>query len=183
MTFAAVAVTALSISCADAADSGLYIGAGYGQAYVQDKPDNPAAPGTIDFSSNSGASQVFIGYRLRAIPLVDFAAEAGYSDFGKASETVQGQNVQYKLRGEQVSGLAILPLGPLDFYGKVGAMYWTSDKDIGETTSSKTGTNAFYGAGMGFKVWKLGVRAEYDYYDVPNIDRVQSYSASVLFFF
>jgi hypothetical protein len=183
MTLAAVALTAMTISGAGAADSGLYIGAGAGQANIKDKPDNPSAPGTIDFSSNSTAYQMFVGYRLTAIPLLDFAAEAGYTDFGSPSKTVQGQNVQYKLRGEQVSGLAILPLGPLDFYGKVGAMYWTSDKNIGGTSSSKTGTNGFYGAGLGFKVWKLGVRAEYDYYNVPNIDRVQSYSVSALFFF
>jgi len=183
VTLAAAMLTVLSIASANASESGVYIGASAGQSGIKDQTDNPSGAGTVSLDATDTAYKGFVGYRFAWLPIIDLAVEASYNDFGKPSQTSAGQNLNYTLRGETAAGLLILPLGPLDLYGKAGALYWTVDKNIGGTSSSKTGTNPFYGAGIGFRVWKLGVRAEYEYYDVPNLDRVQMYSAGVLFQF
>ena len=183
ISLAAAPLSVLSISCASAADSGFYIGAGVGQTSIKDDAPNPNGSGTIAFDGNSTAYKGFAGYRLTALPLLDLAAEAGYIYFGNPSRSIQGQNVQYKLQGATAAGLLILPFGPVDFFGKAGALYSTLDKSIGGTSSSKTGTNAFYGAGVGFRVWKVGIRAEYEYFEVSNINRAQMYSVSGVFQF
>jgi len=54
------------------ADSGFYIGAGAGDATVKD----------TDFDASDTAYKIFGGYNIGFIPLVDFAVEASYVDFG-----------------------------------------------------------------------------------------------------
>jgi hypothetical protein len=166
----------LWISEAGAA-SGLYLGAGLGQATIKDDT------GSGNFNSSDAAYKVFAGYRFNLIPIIDLAAEVGYNDFGKPSQDVGGQNVQFKLHGPDAAGLLIFPLGPLDLYGKVGVLAWSVDASAGGTSSSKTGSDPFYGIGIGFQIWKIGIRAEYERYKVKDVDQVQMYSLNALFQF
>jgi hypothetical protein len=77
----------------------------------------------------------------------------------------------------------IFPLGPVDLYGKAGVIEWKSDRSVAGTTSSSSGTDAFYGAGIGFYVWKIGFRAEYERFQIKDVDRVDMVSLSALFQF
>ena len=176
ITLAVVLLGVFSTPRADAA-SGLYLGAGLGRSTIKDDT------GSGEFDTSDAAYKAFVGYRFNMIPIIDLAAEAGYTDFGKPSQSVGGQNVQFKLHGATAAGLLIFPLGPFDFYGKAGVMSWSFDASAAGTSSSKTGTDPFYGAGVGFYFWKIGIRAEYEQYKIKDVDRVQMYSLSALFQF
>ena len=120
MTLAAALLSSFSVSHADAA-GGLYVGAGVGQATI--KADTSSG----NFDASDAAYKAFVGYRFNLTPpIIDLAAEAGYTDFGKPSESVGGQNLQFKLHGWDAAGSLIFPLGPLDFYGKVGVLSWSA---------------------------------------------------------
>jgi hypothetical protein len=172
-----VAASLLSIFAPRAgAAEGLYIGAGIGQAGIKDNIN------TETFDANDAAYKAFIGWRFK-VPIVDLAIEGAYTDFGKPSQTLGSQRVETKLHGPSLAGLAILPLGPIDLYGKLGALNWSSDTTIGGSTSSKSGTDSFYGVGVGFYIWKLGFRAEYERFQIKDTDRVDLFSLSALFQF
>ena len=96
--------------------------------------------------------------------------------------TQQNHNIQYAARAGSVAGLVILPLGPVDLFGKGGAMYLTLDKNIDGSPSSRgSGSNAFYGAGIGVRIGRsMALRAEYEYVDAANLSRMQMYSASFI---
>src|SRR5215831_2155213 len=158
------------------AASGLYLGAGLGHSSV--KTDTGA--GTIDATDT--AYKAFVGYRFNMIPIIDLAVEAGYTDFGKPSQTIANQNVEFKLHGPNAAGLLIFPLGPFDLYGKVGMLHWTADVS-GANGSSTSGTDPYYGLGAAFYFWKIGVRAEAEQYKIKDTDRVLLYSVSALFQF
>jgi len=158
---------------ANAAD-GLYLGAGVGQSTVKD--DSTGG----NFDSTATGYKAFAGYRFNKIPIVDLAAEAGYVDFGKPSQDIAGQRVDFKLHGGYLAGLLILPLGPFDIYGKGGALSWKSESNAGATNASRSGTDAFYGVGAAFYFWKMGVRAEYERYQIKEVDRVDMLSVSAL---
>jgi len=49
--------------------------------------------------------------------------------------------------------------------------------------ASRRGTDAFYGAGIGFSLWILAFRAEYERFQIKDVDRVQMLSLNVLFQF
>jgi len=178
LAVAAASASALWLSPAMAADSGFYIGAGAGQAQIKDETANPNGAGTVNFDARDTSYKAFGGYRLKAIPILDFAGEAGYIYFGKPSRTILGQNVEYKAQGATAAGLVIFPLGPVDFFGKGGVMYSSIDKNVGGTATSKTGSGALYGAGVGVRLGMFGIRFEYEYFDVSSLNRLQMYSVS-----
>jgi outer membrane immunogenic protein len=175
-TLAAALLGSASLSQVHAAD-GLYIGAGIGVATVKDEVNT----GTLD--SDDTSYKAFVGWRFDVIPLIDLAVEAAYTDFGRPSQTLAGQNVQFKLTGASLAGLLIFPLGPLDLYGKAGLMSWRSERSEGASSSSGSGSDPFYGAGVGFYIWKIGIRAEYERFQVKDVDRVDMVSVSALFQF
>src|SRR3954464_5189160 len=138
-----VAGALLSLFVSQLHAEGLYLGAAIGQAGIKDNIN------TETFDSNDAAYKAFVGWRFK-VPIVDLAVEGAYIDFGKPSQTVGAQRVDTRLHGPSVAGLAILPLGPIDLYGKLGALSWISDTTIAGSTSSKSGTDTFYGLGVGF---------------------------------
>ena len=161
---------------ARAAD-GLYLGAGVGQSSVKDDT------GSGTFDSTATGYKAFLGYRFNKIPIIDLAAEAGYVDFGKPSQTVGAQNAEFKLHGGYLAGLLIFPIGPFDIYGKGGALSWKTESTISSINNSRSGTDGFYGVGAAFYFWKIGLRAEWERYQIKEIDRVDMLSFSALFQF
>ena len=52
---------ALSISSADAAEAGFYVGIGAGQGTIRDNPNNPNGMGTLDFDAEDMSYKLFAG--------------------------------------------------------------------------------------------------------------------------
>ena len=141
------------------ADSGFYIGAGVGDASVKD----------TDFDASDSAYKLFGGYNIGFIPLVDFAVEASYVDFGNPSTSAGNVEVT----GLNAFGLAGLSFGPFGVFAKAGALRWDSDATFGATSSSDSGTDPAYGVGARFAIGSFAVRAEYEVYDLDaDLDMV-----------
>jgi hypothetical protein len=171
-----VAAAVLSFFVPSLHAEGLYLGAAIGQAGIKDNIN------TETFDVNDAAYKAFVGWRFK-VPVVNLAVEGAYTDFGKPSQTVGAQRVETKLHGPSVAGLVILPLGPFDLYGKGGAINWSADTTIGGAMTSKSGTDAFYGVGAGLNLGPFGLRAEYERFQIKDIDRVDLFSLSALFQF
>lgn len=161
---------------ADAA-GGLYLGGGVGAAAVKEDTSG----GTLD--AGDAGYKAFIGYRFDQVPIVDLALEGGYTDFGGPSKTIAGQEAKFKLHGAYAAGLLILPLGPIDVYGKGGVYDWKSELSFGGSATSRSGNDPFYGVGAAFYFWKMGIRAEYERYQIKDVDRVEMFSINALFQF
>ena len=141
------------------ADSGFYIGAGVGDASVKD----------TDFDASDSAYKLFGGYNIGFIPLVDFAVEASYVDFGKPS-TSSGR---VEVTGLNAFGLAGLSFGPFGIFAKAGALSWNSDSTFNNVSSSDSGSDPAYGVGARFAIGSFSVRAEYEVYDLDaDLDMV-----------
>jgi len=141
------------------ADSGFYIGAGVGDASVKD----------TNFDASDSAYKIFGGYNIGFIPLVDFAVEASYVDFGKPSTSTDSVEVT----GLNAFGLAGLSFGPFGIFAKAGAISWDSDSTFGSTSTSDSGTDPAYGVGARFAIGSFSVRAEYEAYDLKaDVDMV-----------
>jgi hypothetical protein len=162
------------------AESGFYLGAGAGQSQWT---DDPAQTSGQEVSESSTSYRGFAGYRLGIIPFLDFAAEIGYADLGKAEGTVGGTNAQYKAQGADASVLVIVPITLFDFYGRLGAMRVDLDKTFNGQTTSSSSTSGMYGLGVGFRFWKIGVRAEYDRIDIKDVKTLDVGMVSAYFQF
>jgi len=138
------------------AESGLYIGVGVGDASVKDS----------NFDASDSAYKVFGGYNIGFIPLVDFAVEASYVDFGKPSTSAGSIDVS----GYNAFGLAGLSFGPFGIFAKAGMLSWDSDATFGASSTSESGSDPAYGLGARLAIGSFSVRAEYEVYDLDDAD-------------
>ena len=158
----AVALFALPALPAVAADNGFYLGASVGQANlkIDDLSDGIS---TADFDADDTAFKLIAGMR----PLDWLGIEAAYVNFGEPEDTVLGQKL--KADGDGISAFAVgfLPTGPVDLFAKVGLISW--DSKIGGTFDDD-GTDLAYGVGAQFRVLGLSIRAEYEKFDLSDVD-------------
>ena len=147
-------------------DSGFFIGVGAGEAGFEVKDS--------DFDESDTAYKVFGGYNIGFIPLVDFAVEAAYVDFGSPS----AGNVSVDSSSLNAFGLAGLSFGPFGIFAKAGVSNW--DTEAGSVSDS--GTDPAYGLGARFAIGSFAVRAEYELYDFDKAD-VEMISVSGIYTF
>ena len=62
--------------------------------------------------------------------------------------------------------MAGLDLGPVGLFAKVGQVWWDSRAHFARGALNDTGTGMAYGIGARFQVGSLGLRAEYEYFDI-----------------
>ena len=63
------------------------------------------------------------------------------------------------------------------------ARYWKLDRTSAGITRTSSGNDPFYGAGIGFHIWKLAFRTEYERFEIEDFDRVEMISLHALFQF
>jgi len=161
-----------------AAGSGFYLGAGIGQTNFERDLSN-----SEDFDESDTSYRVFGGYRLGILPLLDLAGEVGYRDAGNPSQDIGGESFDVEMSGADLTALVILPVGPIDLYIKGGGLWYDLDKSFAGLDKSDEYFGALYGAGIGARIWKLGVRAEYEIADIEGIDDSSMYWLGIYYTF
>lgn len=157
-----------------AADNGIYIGGSVGQANVE--VDNIPELSSEDFKGDDTGYKFIVGIR----PLDWLAVEANYVDFGSPKDTVAGTQVKASGDGITASVLGFLPIGPVDLFARAGLISWDTDL---EGRPSTDGTDLAYGVGAQFRVWSISVRAEYEKFDVDDLDDLSMFSIGATFTF
>jgi OOP family OmpA-OmpF porin len=178
-------------SAAQAAEPGLYVGAGLGNAGIEVDGNDPdiGDVSDFDFDDSDTGYKLFAGFRF-----VDwFGVEAGWHDFGEPedSQDVLGVPVEteFETDGFDATLVGYLPVGDrFDFFAKVGMFHW----DVNARTESgglaerfeDDGDDLTYGIGaQGFLLGRLGLRAEYQVFDIDGVDDAWFLSGSLLFRF
>jgi len=158
----AAALLTLPVLPAVAADNGFYLGGSVGQANLK-IDDLTNGISTADFDADDTAFKLIAGIR----PLDWLGVEAAYVNFGEPEDTVLGQKL--KADGDGISAFAVgfLPTGPVDLFAKLGLISWDS-KISGSFDDD--GTDLAYGVGAQFRVLGLSIRAEYEKFDISDVD-------------
>jgi hypothetical protein len=154
-----VATLCLASFPAIATDNGIYLGGSVGQSSLQ----------VDDFSYDADAT----GYKLIAgWRFLDWlAVEGNYIDFGSGDDSVSGAEIESEADGVSLSAVGFLPIGPVDLFARVGAVDWSADlSSPGIGSASDDGTDLTYGVGAQFRVWSLSIRAEYEIFDIEDVD-------------
>ncbi len=166
------------------ADLGPYIGAGYVRAQV----NNVFGTTNYGFKIDDNAWKAILGFRF--IPF--FAAEANYVDLGHQSAGLLGGGGQTPYgsahaRAFDLFGVGLLPLGPIDLFGKAGGARWRLSRSLNQndylTRLDRNGTSFAWGAGAQAHFGPLGLRLEYEHFQMPTTDGARLYSADVTFTF
>ena len=176
INFLAIATALFIFVTTPAFAGGVYLGGGLGNAYVEDSSGNPSGN---SFDESSTAYRLFGGYRFDALPLISLSGELGYRDLGNPSTG----GLEYGLSGFDYSALAGIGLGPVEVYARVGAVQYDLEKTASGVKTEFDGTAPLYGIGASFKLFGLGVRAEYETMDIDELEKSDSIWVSVFYEF
>lgn len=150
-------------------DTGFYLGGSVGSANSDVAYTDPGS-GYVSYDDDDSAYKVFLGYNFGVIPLINLAIEGSYVDFGTAQGTVSGSRVETTVDGWNAFGLLGVNLGPASLFAKVGAMSWESDSVSLTSTLNASGTDPAYGVGAQLQFGSLGIRAEYEVFDLETVN-------------
>lgn len=165
------------------AESGFYIGGSVGNASVEASDSSFNTDADLTFDESDSGYKLLAGFNFGIIPLINLAVEGGYVDFGAPEGSVGGQQLTYEVTGLNAFGLGGVNLGPVMFFAKVGLISWDADSTFGTTSGSDSGTDAAYGLGAQFQLLSIGIRAEYERYDVSELESLDLVSLGVTYTF
>jgi hypothetical protein len=168
----AVFVLLATVPAVAYADSGVYIGASFGNATLDTGIEIPDFVG--DFDEDDSAYKVLLGYRFD-LPSVFVAVEGGYVDLGQPKLTVATETLEIDPTGVHLSAIAGVEAGPAELYLKAGYIAWDADltftDDLGNSaTLTEDGSDMGYGLGIAFGVGPVTVRGEFEKYDIEDAD-------------
>lgn len=156
---------------AGAADNGFYLGAAIGQANVE------IDRGLTRIDDNDTGYKAIVGFR----PLDWLAVEANYINFGEPEDN----NQRSETDGISAFVVGFLPIGPIDLFVKGGGINYDTSvavKGVGKIYK-QDGTEFAYGVGAQFRLLSLSVRAEYERFDVDNVDDLNMFSIGLTYTF
>lgn len=162
--------------CVPGALASAYVGAAAGQGTTELDPGVGES-----FSASDTSYKMFGGYRV----IKWFAVEADYRDLGSQTDTYPGGSVTLDTKSFDLFAVGVVPIGKsFEVFGKAGYSLWDADisASVGGAVSDD-GNDLAYGVGAGYSFGKIGVRLEYEMFDLPEVDTVSMASIGVDFRF
>ena len=155
---------------AQAADNGIYLGAGYVQSeYGFDDP------GDVDFDDEDGGYKAIVGWR----PIDNFGVEVNYIDHGDATVG------DARIGAETISGFAVgyVALPVVDLFAKAGATSWKVDARSDGISVDEDDLDFAWGVGIQARIWSIGARLEYEQFPIVDDEKLDTISLSFTYTF
>lgn len=165
------------LSTASYAESGLYLGGSIGSTKIGVEPVDDFDP-DFSLSDNDQGYKLFAGLKFSIL-----AVEAGYVDFGKIDISGSDHVCSAGVSGFNAFGVLALGAGPVDLFAKAGGFVWEADYEGIEAKLNDDGFDPVVGVGASFSFGSLGIRAEYEYYDIEGFDDLSMVSVGLSYFF
>lgn len=160
----------LCLAASQAFANGFYIGGSVGHAKV----GLSSADRNISVSDNDIGYKIFGGFKFTML-----AVEGGYVNFGR----MDGDASEVKVSGLSAFGMLSTGLGPVSLFGKLGGFVWDSDIRSATDSYSENGFDPALGLGAAFNMGGIGVRAEYEYFNISDFDDVSMFSVGATYWF
>lgn len=161
-----------------AADNGVgvYMGASAGQAAVRDVDELSG----LELDSGDTSYKAILGFRAAEF----LAFELNYVDLGQPQQTFAGQRVQLEAQGVDAFVILSKRIAMLDLYAKVGVLLWEAEASVqGLGSVTDDGTDLGFGGGMQLHIGSVALRAEYEQFEISDIDDVNLVSVGLTWIF
>jgi hypothetical protein len=163
---------------ASAARAEVYVGGSVGETLLK------ADQSGLEFKADDFNWKLIAGFRLIRF----FGVEASYVGLGSPKDTQGITHLKAKISGTDVFAVGILPVGSaFDLFAKYGWMSTTLETEISgasPASSSNTKNNVAFGAGAGLRLGHhIGLRLEWERYNVSGVKSLDSVSAGALYRF
>lgn len=147
--------------------AGFYIGGSWG-AYSVDESS---------LDDNDDMLKGFVGFQLNEM----FGIEGQWTDFDRISND---NNDRFEGDGKGLAAVLSFPISDRSaVFAKLGNFWWDSESSIAGSSPDPDGSDPFFGAGVKFGFNRnVAVRAEWERYDVANVD-IDAFTVGVQFTF
>lgn len=180
---ASLAASVLLLSGPAMADSGFYVGGSVGNAGIQVDFVDPIGGGNLTFDEKDFSWKAFGGYTFD-LPVINLGIEAGYRDLGAPSATLLAETFGIDVTSWDAFGVAGFDLGPVNVFGKLGFVSWDANLTVaGFDAGSDDGTDTAYGVGAALNLGSFQLRAEYEVFDVSDVEDLYMLSAGFAYSF
>jgi hypothetical protein len=168
------------------ASAGFYVGGGIGDSTIETSENFD--DGAINFDESDFGYKIFGGYMFSEY----LGVEASYIDLGSPSQSFgfdggESGFVNYDFRAEltgfTLQGVAAYPFGDVfEVNAKLGMVSYDAEIEAKETVSGDRlkleddGEELAYGIGGKYRVGNFALRADWDIYDVGDIDDVSMWT-------
>jgi len=175
-----IGVALLAVCClpAPAAAGDIVLGASVGKSELS------FADAGLEFDASDSGWKAYGGFRFFKF----FGLQAGYVDLGAPDDSVAGIDLSVDATGWDAFAEGVLPIGShFELFAKAGYVLWESETTLSGLVSEVTeddGNDLSYGVGAAFILGKLvGIRAEWERFDVEEADDVNFISLGIDFRF
>ena len=166
---ASALAAALLVSGTAMADSGFYLGGSVGNTALEVNIDDGVG-GFLPFDESDFSWKLYGGYNFD-LPVLNLGVEGGYRSLGGPSATIAAETFGIDITAWDVFGVAGFDLGPVTLFGKLGMISWDADFTVdGFDAGSDDSQDTAYGLGASFNLGSFQLRAEYEMFDVSNVE-------------
>lgn len=172
-------IIAIAASTCANADSGLYIGAGLTEARASNVYGLGCA-GCPAWRLDSNSWEAMLGWR----PIQHFAVEAKYESLGRSTAHLSHGDASFDAKAEGLYAIGLLPIpsSVFELYGKAGVVRSELDgRSYTFPSRSDTGEEFALGAGVQAHLSRLGIRLEYERFDIPQTTNAHVFSIAATF--
>ncbi len=152
---------------------GFYVGGGIGNTFFSSEYED-ALDQLRKIDENATSWKLFGGFS----PQRFFGVEGGYRHFGTVESDAGGVAFESSTKGWDIEGLGRVRIAIIDIFGKAGAMFWSKDRKVDNSTDDSSGTDFLWGLGAGVHLGPIGVRAEWESVEVGDPDNLSMVSLS-----
>lgn len=160
------------------AEENVYFGGSVGQSFVETEVSDIE---NTDFKleENGFAYKILAGARLNS----QFALEGGYRSLGTVKSKVSDIEFESQMTGYDIHALGNLNFGLFDLFAKAGMLFWDRQNSVSnsEYDESENGNNFSWGFGATLKLGMLGVRAEWERFELQDYNRLSMLSVGLLY--
>lgn len=155
---------------------GVYIGGGVGQSFIEtDVKDFDNTDFKLD--DNNFAYEFIAGVRMSN----ELAIEGGYKYLGSIKSKTNDYSFESKTSGYDLCAVGNIYLGILDIHGKAGLLWWDEAFEENGKDDTNNGSDFMWGFGATVRLGSVGVRAEWERFEVKHYDRLSMLSVGLIF--
>ena len=154
----------LAVAAPGIAQEGIYLGGSFGYSQYKDACDLANVP----CDERDDAWRLFAGYQFSR----HWSVELGYADLGAVTGAGALGSFTLETRGWDLSALGSFRVaGGLSAFGRLGLYRLRTRVDqTGPFHDAITNSGFTYGAGLGYTLWRIGLRAEWQRYQNVGSD-------------
>ena len=156
--------------------SGIYYGGSLGQSFIETNISDIEEE-DLKLDGNDFAFKAFAGVRMSPV----FGIEGGYRQLGSVKSKISEFTFLSKTTGYDLAAVGNIHLGIVDLFARGGAFWWDQQVEGWGEKTTNGGTNLTWGFGATLRLGSMGVRAEWEMFELDDFDQLSMLSVGLVF--